>query len=267
MRILNMMRWRVPLSFYLIVGLPVQNLATPLPAQTTSAEIVYTGPDEYQVTRPMACPLEMKSFLGFLFGYQYAGHEWTDQWRRNRILDPVNQALAEYVPPGDPYYIVARDGEARWYDPRLTVRCTVTEWWSRGRIVLARDSYKVIAHGGTVVECGSGGGAIGGTELMPVTMEPYSTEFDPYASSDSYAGDGGACGGDSEAGTDGGTGSGTQYKPGDSTGGETVDWGSGEGNGGTSACGDRAIVEYACIDIWVEGVGWQEWGCGYVTTC
>jgi hypothetical protein len=60
---------------------------------------------------------------------------------------------------------------------------------------------------------------------------------------------------------------GTQYQPGDYTGGETVDWGTGTGNGGTSSCGDKAVVEYICIDIWVDGEGWVEWGCGFVTTC
>jgi len=73
-------------------------------------------------------------------------------------------------------------------------------------------------------------------------------------------------------GTDAGSctqeGSGTQYQPGDYTGGETVDWGSGAGNGGTSVCGDQAMVEYVCIDVYNEETGfWEEWGCGYVTTC
>ena len=63
-------------------------------------------------------------------------------------------------------------------------------------------------------------------------------------------------------------GSGTQYQPGDYTGGETVDWGTGQGNGGTSACGDQAVVEWVCIDVYnLETGTWEEWGCGYVTTC
>lgn len=61
-------------------------------------------------------------------------------------------------------------------------------------------------------------------------------------------------------------GSGTQYEPGQSTGGETVDWGSGTGNGGSSACGDSAVMEYVCIDIW-NGEQWVEWACGYATVC
>jgi len=82
--------------------------------------------------------------------------------------------------------------------------------------------------------------------------------YDPYASGD------GDCGG---GGDPGGGGSGTPYNPGDYTGGQTVDWGSGTGNGGSSVCGAAAVVEYVCIDIWYEGIGWVEWGCGYVTTC
>lgn len=66
----------------------------------------------------------------------------------------------------------------------------------------------------------------------------------------------------------GSSGSGTQYEPGDYTGGETVDWGTGTGNGGTSVCGEAAFVEYVCIDVYNEETGaWEEWGCGYVTTC
>jgi len=264
----NRTPWRTFPARLLLLLIPLQLYPVRTVAQSTS---VTTTEEADQISiRPMACPLKMTGgFLGYFFGYEHAGHEWTDSWQRDRIRDPENYSLAEYVPLGDPYYIESRDGEARWYEPRILVRCTITEVWSRGHIIASRASYKVVANGGNVVECGSGGGT-GGTELMPAT-EPYSPEYDPYMSSDSYAGDGGACGGDSEAGTDGSTGtstgSGTQYQPGDSTGGETVDWGTGTGNGGTSACGDKAIVEYACIDIWVDGVGWQEWGCGYVTTC
>lgn len=66
----------------------------------------------------------------------------------------------------------------------------------------------------------------------------------------------------------GGTGSGILFQPGDNTGGETVDWNTGEGNGGTSACGAAAVVEYVCLDTWNEETQqYEEWGCGYVTTC
>jgi hypothetical protein len=102
--------------------------------------------------------------------------------------------------------------------------------------------------------CGGGGaGSTGGTELIE------NVQYDPYDPMVSASADGGAaydCG------------SGTQYQPGDYTGGETVDWGTGEGNGGTSVCGSAAMVEYVCIDVYNEETGfWEEWGCGYVTTC
>ncbi|MDQ3605447.1 MAG: hypothetical protein M3418_04565 [Gemmatimonadota bacterium] len=82
-------------------------------------------------------------------------------------------------------------------------------------------------------------------------------DYDPYG--DSGGDDCGGSGG-------GGGGSGTQYYPGDYTGGETVNWGTGTGNGGTSACGSSALVEYVCIDVW-DGEKWVEWSCGYATTC
>lgn len=84
-------------------------------------------------------------------------------------------------------------------------------------------------------------------------------------------GDGGSGGSDCSSGGSGGgeqEGSGIQYYPGDYTGGETVDWETGIGNGGGSVCGGAAMVDYACIDTWNEETGeWDEWGCGYVTRC
>lgn len=85
-------------------------------------------------------------------------------------------------------------------------------------------------------------------------------EYDPYAEGPEE----GDCGGDDGSGS--GEGSGTQFSPGDSTGGETVDWSTGKGNGGSSQCGQDAVVEYVCIDFMTEE-GWKEWSCGYVTTC
>src|SRR4028119_616962 len=125
-------RWRALTSAALALLLPFQLIPATLTGQSDGITVVeYTGSDEYQVTRPMACPLHLKGgFLGFIFGYEHAGYQWTSGWERDAVLDPVHYALAEYVPPGDPLYIVSRDGNARWYNPRLTVRCTVTEWWS-----------------------------------------------------------------------------------------------------------------------------------------
>lgn len=87
--------------------------------------------------------------------------------------------------------------------------------------------------------------------IQPVVYEP---GYDPYADPTNCGGGGGSGG------------SGKQYAPGDYTGGETVDWGTGIGNGGTSACGENAVVDYVCIDYW-DGTAWVNWGCGYVTTC
>jgi hypothetical protein len=84
---------------------------------------------------------------------------------------------------------------------------------------------------------------------------------------DPYNDDSGSCG--SGASGDPPTpGSGIQYNPGQNTGGETVDFGTGRGNGGTSVCGETAIVDFVCFDEYNEDTGeWEEWGCGYVTTC
>jgi hypothetical protein len=70
-----------------------------------------------------------------------------------------------------------------------------------------------------------------------------------------------------EAEDDGGS-TGTQYQLGDHTGGETVGFGTGMGDGGSSSCGQEAVVEYVCIDVYDEETGtWDEWACGYATTC
>lgn len=75
--------------------------------------------------------------------------------------------------------------------------------------------------------------------------------------------------GTSDGGCGGGEGGeGTQYSPGEFTGGQTVSWESGIGTGQPSACGDQAKVEYICIEVWDEAAGmWVEWSCGYATVC
>lgn len=85
--------------------------------------------------------------------------------------------------------------------------------------------------------------------------------YDPYSDGD----DGSMPCGESDSG---GTASGIQFQPGDKTGGETVDWNTGKGNGGSSPCGAAAVVEYVCFDTWnPEKQQFEEWGCGYVTSC
>jgi len=159
---------------------------------------------------------------------------------------------------------VSTDGTSYWDFAGVLVHC-----WVERNPYFITNHRDPVGYGGTVkprqIACESGGGGSGGGgggfgsggaegEIAPVV----SADYDPY---DSALSDGEGCPpGDS-------TGNGTQYEPGDSTGGETVDWGTGVGNGGESACGDEAIVEYICIDYWVEGIGWVEWSCGYATTC
>ncbi len=84
--------------------------------------------------------------------------------------------------------------------------------------------------------------------------DPTLASYDPYEET---------CSGGSSSG---GTASGTQFTEGERTGGETVNWQTGVGNGGSSACGADAVVEWVCIDIEGED-GWQHWSCGYATTC
>lgn len=86
-------------------------------------------------------------------------------------------------------------------------------------------------------------------------------EYDPY--DPAYQDDG--CDGNDEAGSGG---SGIQYQEGDHTNGETVDWNTGIGNGGESVCGENAVVEKVCIEVWNEKDNkWDLYSCGYATTC
>jgi hypothetical protein len=89
--------------------------------------------------------------------------------------------------------------------------------------------------------------------------------YDPYSSdSGSDTCDGAPTGDGSDTG---GTGTGTYFDPGDYTGGQTVDFGTGEGSGNPSQCGLAAVVEYVCIDVWDPEGHWTEWACGFVTSC
>jgi len=92
--------------------------------------------------------------------------------------------------------------------------------------------------------------------VSPTTFQ--NASYDPY----SEPGSDGNCTSGSQVG------SGIQFQEGDYTGGETVDWNTGIGDGGTSACGLAAKVEYICIDEWDADTGtWKRYSCGYATTC
>lgn len=95
----------------------------------------------------------------------------------------------------------------------------------------------------------------GGCDPTMVTYDPYSEE------QECPPPDEGADGSGYE-------GSGTYYQEGDHTGGETVNWQTGQGNGGSSVCGADAVVQYVCIETFNEGTGlWEIYSCGYATTC
>jgi hypothetical protein len=200
---------------------------------------------------------------GYFDGYHHAGHEWTADWSRHRVLDPVMYSLALYYPSewdgfaaGKGNYIVSRDSRARWYQAELQVKCTATDRYVLGRLFSTLERYNAVANFGTVEECSSG----------PHTGYLDETAYDPYDSG--WGGEGDSCATHTGAGSGGGGGSGTQFEPGQHTGGETVDWATGIGNGGTSVCGDAAVVDYVCIEIWNDvGQKWDYYACGYATTC
>jgi hypothetical protein len=92
--------------------------------------------------------------------------------------------------------------------------------------------------------------------VSPTTFTNVS--YDPYEAEE----------GDEDCTSGSGPGSGIQFDEGDYTGGETVNWETGIGDGGTSACGLAAKVEYICIDEWDADTGtWKRYSCGYATTC
>jgi hypothetical protein len=231
----------------------------------------------------MACPSKLMDYPVPKSAPSLKVYMFTEDWKHaSNVGSGVSQAY--YIPDGwFSSWIAASidsdDGRAVWHDAAIFMSCTKRVYYrSNGTIDRVQPLYTVMRTEGEVEEkptdcgstsgsgglgcCGGGSGGGGGTggsgsELMPVTSESY----DPYDPSFSTSVDTGDCGSG-----DTGTG-GTQYEPGDSTGGETVDWGTGVGNGGTSVCGSTAIVEYVCIDIWVDGRGWVEYSCGYATTC
>jgi len=184
----------------------------------------------------------------FHHGVIYEGKEFLTSWRSVsavRPLPPVN--WYEATPKPHP---VSVDGTSQWDNAGVLVHC----WVERNPYFIThhRDP---IGYRGTVrprtTACGEGGGV----PVLDAGYDPY----DPAGEgdcSDSGTGDGGDI-----------AGSGTQFEPGDYTGGETVDWATGVGNGGVSVCGAAALVDFVCIDEWVDGEGWVEWDCGYVTTC
>ena len=184
--------------------------------------------------------------------------------RVTRQASPFTCMVRGRSQPPDPK---SSDGTAVWRDAGVYVHC----WIERNPYFLThhRDP---IGFKGTVrpvrSACGDG---LGPTPLADqqlsgmegsASLDIFSDDYDPYSSGPED------CGDDPPSGSVEGTGSGTQYQPGDATGGETVDWETGIGDGGASYCGPTAIVEYICIDTWdSETQKWVGWSCGYATTC
>jgi len=176
------------------------------------------------------------------------------------VLDPVNYSLATYRPTSwngfavdKGNYIVSYDHDARWYGAMLEIKCTATWIYFLGHVIGVTDLYKIVGHFGMVEECSAGPNA---AYMDDTAYDPYSPDW----------GTSGGCSG--QSGSGGGAGSGTQYQPGDNTGGETVDWHTGIGNGGESACGQAATVELVCVDVWNDRTQkWDQYACGYATSC
>jgi len=185
----------------------------------------------------------------FFHGVIFESKEFLTDWRSTH-LPPPHPSFNWYEPTPNPDP-VSRDGNYYWYNAGVQVHCEVE-----------RNPYGItnlrtpVAYRGALRSRRS---ACNGE--TPVTNVGYE-EFDPY---EPYSPGEGDC---TPSGTGSGGGSGIQFQPGDYTGGETVDWATGVGNGGTSVCGAAARVEYVCIELYDETVGkWYPWSCGYATTC
>jgi hypothetical protein len=246
--------WTLVTATFLAVGV----------SWSQTALIGADGDGDSDAVVPTTCPLYLRGGLpGWLFGIPHAGHRWTAAWDRGEVLS-ADYDRARYHPQSyDGYesynkgdYIDAYYSDARWYKPQMDVKCTAVDHYFAGRWIGRDESYDPYRYYGTVEDCTGSGSGRGGTQLVD---DPEYDIYSPEDGSDSCTETPGEGGGDE-------SGSGTQYQPGDSTGGKTVDWGTGQGNGGTSKCGATAVVEYVCIDVWTES-GWQEWDCGYVTSC
>lgn len=214
---------------------------------------------------PRSCSLGFAPRFSAPYGHgvYFQGQEFITNWTSDD-QSPPRESIELYHASPNPHPLSV-DREYRWNNSGVEVYCYVV----RTPYFVSHAARPTGNYRGTLqrveLACTEEGGAGGfggpGTEtgIAPVT----SGDYDPYDPALTVTGDGGE---DCSGGA--GTGIGTQYEPGDYTGGETVDWGTGQGNGGTSECGDEAMVEYVFIDTYDPETGlWEEWGCGYVTTC
>lgn len=160
---------------------------------------------------------------------------------------------------------IGKSHDGQWMaEGSWTGRCIGFGQWGIGKVLTFEGTIWRVSDD---LACGGSGGG-GDTGLAEVSY--YGDEYDPYSAYETTNSGGADCptGGGGSGGGDTDSGSGTQYQPGDYTGGEMVDWGTGIGNGGTSECGLAAQVEFVCIDEYNPDTDeWEHWGCGWATTC
>ncbi|HET7231715.1 MAG TPA: hypothetical protein VFJ16_17015 [Longimicrobium sp.] len=209
---------------------------------------------QYSQLEPMACPYRLNQFRVAVEAPSGEKYFFVADWiHASNIGSGVSSAFYDVdttLGPYSPLGLTSDDGKARWKYPGIYVSCHKRVYYRADRsIENVVPIYRVEYTEGDIQELASTCG--------PKTSY---AEYDPYAPTNDED-----C---SHDGSGSGGGSGIQFEPGDSTGGETVDWQTGIGNGGVSACGTAATVEYICIDLWNDfEQKWDLYSCGYATTC
>jgi hypothetical protein len=234
-----------------------------LRAQTGTYDISIAGSGYEDMadgeSRDFPCEYGLSARFYEHYGVEFEGYMFLTDWVSKRSDFPLPSW--NWYRPLPNRSLISNDGKARWDNAEIQVHC-----WVYRRLYVLRIHRDVVAAMGQLVELCEDDWRIDlrreDSDYDGDGSRLGSSRYDPYASSWGYEE---FCSDNNDGGA--GNGSGTQYYPGDYTGGETVDWETGVGNGGTSSCGETAKVEIICIDVWVEGVGWVEWSCGYATTC
>ena len=233
--------WRV---LFLVLALLVPQIST---ARVLSAQQIVVDPGYVEGQKPAACPGQ-----AFWWGSWSVGNVEVDGYYFDanpfRLTKWTSQHTGVYS-SNKGRQVVDLSGRKVWTDARANASCwestagPIHIWWAKWE-----------GHFGTVQDVGAAcdEDGTGGT----LVTGPSDPGYDPSDPNGDGCGDG-----------SGGPASGTQFQPGQYTGGETVTWNGGIGNGGTSVCGTAAVVEYICIDVWDPERGWVEWECGYATTC
>jgi hypothetical protein len=187
----------------------------------------------------------------FTHGVIFGEKEFLTEWRSEATARPLpskNWYVA--TPNRDP---VSSDNTKQWHNAGVLVHC----WVERTPYYVSLMAAPIDYRGSLQDNCKRGAG--GTWDVAPAPEDGSSGPYNPYDAW--YEEECNGTTGETQSG------SGTAYNTGDFTGGETVTWSGGVGDGGRSVCGSLAVVEYVCIDVWDEERGWVEWDCGYATTC